>query len=179
MHPGRFFQLTPATGTRRLRHHLLETNATGDGSTHRHELLVVKDVFEADLDGADTQHLSQLVHLRLSSEVTLGCTKAAEGTARQVVGVDSIGIDPHVGKLIRPGTGDRGIAQDFVAGVHISTGVADEPHLGGDQLTVASCAPFGLDEHRMTLAVAEDGLLTAPDDLDRPPHTSLGETHDS
>ncbi len=111
---------------------LLQTDAAGDGRAHGQQLVVVQDVLQADLHRAHTQCLGQLIHLCLGGEVSLGRTKAPESAARQVVGVNCIRVDADVRELVRSGASDCGVAQHFVAGVHIGARVADKLYLGGD-----------------------------------------------
>ncbi len=135
---------------------VLQTDAAGDGRANRQKLVVVKDVLQTDLHRAHTQCLGQLVHLCLGGEVSLGRTKTPERAARQVVGVDCVGIDANVRELVGAGAGECGVAQYFVAGVHIGACVAYYLYLGGDQFSVTGSAPFGFDEHWMPFAVAND-----------------------
>ena len=169
--PGRLCR-----GDDRLRH----ADAAGDGGADAEDRLVGDDVAQAQLHRIDAERLGQLVHLAFGREVALGPAEAAERRARHVVGVDRVGVHRHVGDIVRPGAGERGVAQHFVAGVHVRAAVGDHFDLDRGQLAVALGAPAGVDLHRVALAVADHRLFAAPDGFDSTPaqYAALGQPPD-
>ena len=124
-------------------------------------------ILQADLQRVHFQGGSQSVHLTFSSQQSLGRAKAAKGAGRDVVGVHSVSIDVDVWDFVGSANGEMGVAQDFVGGVVVGAGVADDLSLYGGELAGAGCAPFRANFDRVALVMIEDGLFAVPLDFDR------------
>ncbi len=125
-------------------------------------------VQQPELDRVDAERGRELVHLRLGGEAGLNGAEAPHRAARRVVRVDAGGLDQRVRDVVRP-AGERGcIRGDGGRGGRVRSAVEQDPHPHADEAPLLRRAVLGPDLRRVAVHVADERLLAAVDELDRP-----------
>ena len=112
-----------------------------------------QNIFAAHLQRRYAKLRSQHIHLALHCKAALRDAKAAERTARHVVGVHRVGIHAHVGHFVGAG-GMRGGAQHHViAQAGVRTAIAIDLGCVRHKCAILLCAGLKLDDGRVPLGM--------------------------
>ena len=175
---GRFLPGAPAEFVGRSLNDLRHAHGPRRRSAHGQREAVAKRIAQPELNRIEPKLLGQLVHLALGHEEGLRSAKAAKGRAWQVVGVDAVDVGLHVGNEIGPVDVMAAFPSTLLevymyapASPMISFSAATSfPSLGG--------GPTRAQDNGVALAVPDDRLAPAPDDLDRLAKAQHGQSQD-
>ena len=116
----------------------------------RHERIArPHDVEPSKRDRIEAHEPCGLVHGRFDREVGLAQAVAAEGAARQRIGVNGEAVDPLVGTAVERERLARAVKHHAGTMVAVSTGVGQHSHGNCGQGAVVLGADLHVDPHRM------------------------------
>ena len=99
-----------------------------------------------EIDRIDAQGSGNGVHLRIIGPYNLGNTESAERSGRWFVGVDTVGVDPHIGDSVGTGRGVAGFVDYPGTDLCVSPRIkVDLTFTGADGAVLDSCLDFGDD----------------------------------
>ena len=125
-------------------------------------------VQQRQVERVHAQGLGRHVPGLLDGELGRGVAEAAEGTGRDLVGVDQVGLDFHVGILVAGVVAQGGDPEHAGRLAAVSAIVGYDPELLGLDQSVALEAHLDRDLHRDSWAAAGQELfLAAVQELDR------------